>query len=87
MESSAPTRFLRVTIGAQLDPRRRLEVLGHELSHALEIAREPWVRDRATFRALYERIGFPVSETSFETHQARAVERQVRADLSAAGGG
>jgi hypothetical protein len=79
--------MLRVVISARLDPIRRFEILGHELSHALEIARAPWVRDAATFRTFYERIGYAISETSFETAAARDVERQVRAELSTAGAG
>lgn len=84
MPSGSSVRMLRVVLGARLDPARRLEVLGHELAHALELARAPWVRDSETFRAFYERIGFAVSSTAFETPRARDVELKVRAELSAA---
>ena len=79
---SGTTRLLRVLINARLDPIRRFEILGHELFHALEIARDPTVRDAASFRAFYTRHGYSVSTTSFETDAARAVEARVRTDLS-----
>ena len=77
------TRMLRIVISARLDPARRLEVLGHELAHALELSRATWVRDAESFRAFYQRIGFAVSKTAFETSAARDVERRVRAELFA----
>ena len=75
-------RMLRVVINGRIDPARRIEVLGHELAHALEIARAPDVRDGPSFRALYEGIGYAVSASAFETDGARAVELRVRADLA-----
>jgi hypothetical protein len=75
-------RLLRIVINGRIDPVRRIEVLGHELAHALEIARAPEVRDAPSFRALFEAIGYPVSGNAFETDGARAIERLVRADLT-----
>lgn len=83
LTSAGPLRMVRVVLSAKLDPPRRIEVLGHELYHALEIARAGEVRDAGTFRALYERIGYAMSPTSFETDGARAAEQQVHAELSA----
>jgi hypothetical protein len=80
-------RMLRVVINARLDSGRRIEILGHELFHALEIARAPSVRDGASFKAFYERIGYAISPTSFETDGAREVELRVRADMAARPGG
>jgi hypothetical protein len=49
------------------------------LQHAVEIARAPEVRDNATLRVLYARIGSdPQEQHSFETLAARVVERQAR---------
>lgn len=76
------TRMLRVVISSRLEPRRRIEVLGHELQHALEIARTSGVTGDATLHALYRRIGYLISETSYETDEARAVEAQVRREIS-----
>ena len=75
-------RMLRVIISGTLDPARRIEVLGHELQHAVEIARERSVVDDPTLRDLYLRIGYAMGSTSFETDAARQVEYDVRRDLS-----
>ena len=75
-------RMLRVVINASLDPSRRMEVLGHELQHALEIARDRQVVDDPSLRELYLRIGYAMGSQSFETDAARLVELEVRKDLS-----
>ena len=49
------------TLVVRLDPRQSVlsvvEQLAHELYHAVEIAREPSVRDNASMRELFGRIG------------------------------
>jgi hypothetical protein len=75
-------RFLRVTIEASLDPRRRLELLAHELQHSVEIAREKHVRSVDAMRSLFTNIGWAMGERSYETAQAIDVERQARRELS-----
>jgi hypothetical protein len=72
-------RFVRVSIDLMLPARRRVEVLAHELWHALEIAAAPEVRDAAGMRALFSRIGWRVGQV-FETQAAIDVEWRVRAD-------
>jgi hypothetical protein len=83
--SVAPgVRFLRIRIHRRLDPRQQIEVLGHELHHALEIARAAEVVDEKSFRAFYDRIGFSTGR-GFETQEARRVEEEIRKDLSFTG--
>lgn len=82
MANAGGFRMLRVLIGGDLDPRRRIEVLGHELQHALEIALERAVVNDASMRVLYGRIGYPIGLTSYETDRAREVETQVRKELA-----
>jgi len=82
MNATAGGRMLRVVINARLAPARRIEILGHELQHALEIARAEEVTDSRSFREFYNRTGFAVGDASFETDAARDVELQVRADLA-----
>ena len=77
-------RFLRVRIFRNLDPRQQIEVLGHELHHALEIARAANVVDEKSFRALFGRIGYE-SGNGFETDAARRVEEDIRRELSRSG--
>jgi hypothetical protein len=82
MAAAGGFRMVRVLINANLDPRRRIEVLGHELQHVFEIAQERSVVDDASLRSLYSRIGYQVGLKSFETDQARQVELQVRRELA-----
>jgi hypothetical protein len=83
--SVAPgARFLRVRIFRNLDPRQQIEVLGHELHHALEIARAANVVDDKSFRAYFDRIGYQTG-TGFETDAARRVEEDIRRELSRSG--
>jgi hypothetical protein len=74
-------RFLRIAVEASLDPRRRLELLAHELQHAVEIARAKEVRTDAAMRRLFSSIGWPMGERSYETAEAIDVERQTRREL------
>jgi len=78
-------RMLRVALSDRLDPPGRILTLGHELHHALEIAREFHVRDEASFRALFKRIGFSRGEGAYETDAALDIERQIRLDLTRKG--
>ena len=74
-------RMLRIVLSDRLDPLARIQTLGHELHHALEIARDGRVRDEASFREYFGRIGFSMGARSYETDGALAIERQIRADL------
>jgi hypothetical protein len=77
--ATASDRFVRVTLSRRTAPIDLIPLLAHELQHAAEIAREPQVRDSASVRALYARIGTDPSERhSFETLQARVIERAAR---------
>ena len=82
MSTAGGFRMVRVLISANLDPRRRIEVLGHELQHVLEIASEQSVVDQVSLRGLYSRIGYQVGASSFETDEARQIELQVRRELA-----
>jgi hypothetical protein len=84
-------RYLRVFINVTLTPGRRLEVLAHELQHALEIARAPEVRDEAALAVWLARIGWSVGPASWETQAAGAGGRRGRGGvggwMSKRGGG
>jgi hypothetical protein len=83
MAASQGTRFLRIALNVTLEPPRRIEMLAHELQHALEIARGD-VRDIAGMRRLFQSIGWETREGSYETNDAITVERKVRRELGAA---
>ena len=82
--ATASTRLVRIRIripGAQTD---LMAVLGHELQHALELAAAPEVRDEATLRAFYLRIGFArMLGGYYETEAALETGRRVAAEVGA----
>jgi hypothetical protein len=76
-------RFLRVVIGARNGTADMNMLLVHELQHVLEIARAPEVRDGATLRKLYQRIGEnPSARFHFETTAAREIALRARRELN-----
>jgi len=75
-------RYLRVQIRRSLRLNEAIEVMAHELQHALEVAGEPSVLDEAGLVALYRRIGYATSgEHWFDTLAARRTGEQVRVEL------
>lgn len=83
MGAGTSTRYVRVTLHRMMPPDSLIELLGHELQHAVEIARAPEVRDRDSMLALYRRIGFHRSRANhFETSLARQIGVRVRAEIA-----
>ena len=75
-------RFVRVQVANRRDGDDLVALLGHELVHAIEIAREPQVRDAKTLKALYTRIGFGLERLlQYDTTEANVVERRIRREL------
>jgi hypothetical protein len=77
--SSGGYRYVRISISADLPPRERSSVLGHELQHACEIA-ESRADDVASLRQLFTRIGHQDGEF-YETAAAQRIERDIREEL------
>jgi hypothetical protein len=81
VNASTTHRFLRIWVDVQLTADRRAEMLGHELFHAVEVARARAVVDRQSFAALYRRIGegspIGLPLDCFETAGAQSAGRQV----------
>jgi len=55
--AAAGTRYVLVRIAWDLPLARKIAILGHELQHALEIARSPDVVSAETMAAAYQRFG------------------------------
>jgi hypothetical protein len=79
-------RYVLVEIACPMVDAAALEILGHELRHALEIASAPWVTDEQSIGKLYTQIGFSsctrtggVSE--FETADAIEAGERVHHEL------
>jgi hypothetical protein len=83
--ASSAVRHVRIRIGLPDNQSSLIAVLGHELRHAVEIAGAPAIRDVATQRAHYLRIGYqPVGRGYYETEAALETGRQVSAEVAAA---
>ena len=78
-------RYVRVTIGCALAPRRQVALLAHELQHALEIGERPDITDVDTMESFYDGIGFQSFENGshkgFETDAALAIQHTVEAEM------
>jgi hypothetical protein len=58
LAAAAGVRYVMVRIAWDLPLPRKIAILGHELQHALEIARSPDAVSAETMAAAYERFGF-----------------------------
>ena len=84
--SSAGIRYVLVRIASWGSAYPdRIAWLGHELAHALEIARAPDVRDAPGVRRLYTHLGWEGPAGRFETAAAIAAGDRVRIELSGRG--
>jgi hypothetical protein len=77
------SRFLHIALNSRLSADRMVELLGHELQHATEIADAPDIRDDLTLARAYTRLGWQFESGHFETDLARATEQIVRLELHA----
>jgi hypothetical protein len=76
-------RYVLVEFACPMSEAAALEILGHELRHALEIASAPWVVDEPSLEKLYTRIGFSpcLSVGNFETADALEAGLRVHHEL------
>jgi hypothetical protein len=73
-------RYLRISISSQLPPDARVAMFGHELQHALEIARSG-AHDVEALRQLWHQYGYLIHGRFYESEAALRVERAVRKEL------
>ena len=83
--SVGDTRLLRIAVDCSLTNRWQVNLLAHELQHALEVGRHRQVTDIEAMESLYESIGFPTARDGsirhFETEAAIVVQRAVNDEL------
>jgi hypothetical protein len=82
MPPAGEFRYLRVQIRADLARREAIALIGHELQHAMEIARATEVRDASSMIKLYERIGHASGEHAYDTEAAQDTGRIVRREIA-----
>jgi hypothetical protein len=80
--SGSGYRYVRIVLDRSLPPDARAAILGHELQHAVEIARSG-AQDEAGIRRLFETIGHSVSgmRNVFETKAAAMTTVRVWSEL------
>ena len=78
-------RYVRITLSISLPPSDRVAILGHELQHAIELARATAI-DTPGLRRFFAREGaFAVRGDDFlETREAVWVEKRIRRELKGA---
>ena len=78
------TRYVRVTVETALPDRELAALIGHELQHAVEVARARWVLDQPSFAALYRFVGQATNLAArhYDTAEARLVAQQVFVEMS-----
>ncbi|MEI6669907.1 MAG: hypothetical protein WCP29_17295 [Acidobacteriota bacterium] len=86
--ASTKQRFVLISIASGASADRQIELLGHELQHASEVASASWVASDAQFQSLLAMVGWRdgTRARGYETMAANQAERQVRRELQAVGG-
>jgi hypothetical protein len=80
--ATGENRYLRVQVLASLRWNDAIEIVAHELRHALEVADEPSVVDDAALAALYRRIGYSrFGSHTYDTNAARMTSHIVRREI------
>ena len=77
-------RYVRISLAHTLAPWTRVEMLGHEMQHAVEVAEAGWVRNEEDMARLFIQIGrrTRVSHRRFETDAALEAGLAVRRELT-----
>ena len=85
LTASGSFRYVRASINPELAADAQIAAIGHELQHALEIARHPPVTSEGAMHTLYRGIGEQRGRDSdaWDTVEARAVGETVRRELHA----
>ena len=85
LSSGSDTRYVIVELACGQSRVDALVTLGHELQHAVEVARAPAVVSAPTLAAHYARIGLrtsgPTEPLTFETQAALDVSSSVRREV------
>jgi hypothetical protein len=75
-------RYLRLSVNPRYTGWPRIAILGHELQHAVEIAKARSAIDQASVATLYRQIGFrTLDDRGFDSLAAIAAGHQVRREL------
>jgi hypothetical protein len=84
--ASSDARYLHIVLDKDLSGDYLLRLVAHELQHVVEVVRAPQVVDLASFRLLYQRIGFFIRGSGrreeWETEEAQRIALVVSKEAS-----
>ena len=85
VSTSKAARFVMASIGSDLPADRQVEMLAHELQHAVDVARFAWVTGNLQFQNYMSLTGWRDATTAvgYETATACRAERQARKEIRA----
>ena len=82
LTNAGGVRYLLAQLTKDMDVDELIPIAGHELQHALEVARASEVQDRISLAAFYERIGIRGQmKNRYDTEAAQLAGKRVRAEL------
>lgn len=83
VNAKGPVRFIAITLPRPMSLPDAIELLGHELMHAVEIARNPNIRTQTDLARFYRTHGRESRNgNGFDTAEAVAVQRRIRREVS-----
>ncbi len=81
LNAAGGNRSLLIAINPRNTEDDRIELLGHELEHAIEIAGAPEVIDSKSLARFYAEHGHPSKGGGFETHEANQAQAAVHHEI------
>jgi len=75
-------RYLNVWLNPRYTRRQMMAALGHELQHAVEVARAPHVTTAEAFSRHYRHIGIPGQSDNWDTSEAQHTGRVIARELA-----
>jgi hypothetical protein len=85
--SSKVRRYVLVSISGSATADRQIELLGHELQHAVEVAGLPWVQNDGQFQDMMRIMGWRDASAArgYETAAANLTENRIRREVHPTG--
>jgi hypothetical protein len=80
---SRSERFMVITVNSSLPEDRQIALVGHELQHAVDMARARWITDQERMGQYFTRVGWRIGDVpGYETLSALNTERKVGKELA-----
>jgi hypothetical protein len=83
--AGAGVRYLDVLLNPRYTRHQMIAVLGHELQHAVEVARAPHVTSVEAFSRHYHHVGVRGASDNWDTPEAQQAGRMIARELTQSG--